>query len=185
MQYRFILTDNNQRSFRAFTWFLFFMQLAAAGVLAFNAGEKNTRLGLYVLMILYVGLFISRHISGPEKRKQELFNAALGAVYAFFWMKYVGLMALLIFAAIYLFILFVQQQKTIVGISGSGVHIKRVFKTMLYPWDQLDNVILKDNILTIDFKSNRIIQADLAGENEAINETDFNRFCKEQSGNKA
>lgn len=45
-----------------------------------------------------------------------------------------------------------------------------------YSWDQMTNVILKDTVLTMDFKNNRIIQAEI--ENEDINERDFNGFVK-------
>ena len=41
-----------------------------------------------------------------------------------------------------------------------------------------DRVILKDNILTMDFRNNRIIQAEI--DNEDISENDFNTFAKEQ-----
>lgn len=45
-----------------------------------------------------------------------------------------------------------------------------------YSWDKMANVILKDNILTMDFSNNRILQAEI--ENENINERDFNVFVK-------
>jgi hypothetical protein len=45
-----------------------------------------------------------------------------------------------------------------------------------YSWDKMANVILKDNILTMDFRNNRLLQAEI--ENENINERDFNVFVK-------
>ena len=45
-----------------------------------------------------------------------------------------------------------------------------------YSWNIMENVILKDNIITMDFRNNRIIQAEI--ENENINETDFNVFVR-------
>ena len=44
-------------------------------------------------------------------------------------------------------------------------------------WDELSNVILKDTILTIDFKNNKIIQHEVLNE---ADEKEFNNFCKEQ-----
>ncbi|MCZ2459281.1 MAG: hypothetical protein LC128_06610 [Chitinophagales bacterium] len=46
-----------------------------------------------------------------------------------------------------------------------------------HDWNELSNVILKDGILTIDFKSNRIIQQQIEEESDSINEKEFNEFC--------
>ena len=46
-------------------------------------------------------------------------------------------------------------------------------------WNELNNVILKDGLLTIDFKNNKIIQQLIKHSNQ-INEKEFNDFCKEQ-----
>ncbi len=47
-------------------------------------------------------------------------------------------------------------------------------------WEQLSNVILKDGLLTIDFKNNRIIQQSVEVSAKPINEQEFNDFCKAQ-----
>jgi len=45
-------------------------------------------------------------------------------------------------------------------------------------WDQMTNVLLKDNILTMDFKNNRLLQAEISSPD--INEEAFNTFAKQQ-----
>lgn len=47
-------------------------------------------------------------------------------------------------------------------------------------WDILNNVMLKDGLLTIDFKSNKLIQQRLDESVTTVNEKEFNEFCKEQ-----
>jgi len=48
-------------------------------------------------------------------------------------------------------------------------------------WQQLQNVVLKDGLLTIDFKNNKIIQSEiLPAESNFINEAEFNEFCRTQ-----
>ena len=54
--------------------------------------------------------------------------------------------------------------------------IKMNFPQKIIDWDLLNNVILKDNILTLDFKNNRLLQAEV--EKNGINEIDFNSFAK-------
>jgi hypothetical protein len=47
-------------------------------------------------------------------------------------------------------------------------------------WDQLNNAILKDGILTIDFKNNRVLQAEIEDRMNDVNEVEFNDFCRQQ-----
>ena len=54
--------------------------------------------------------------------------------------------------------------------------VKMNFPQKRIDWDLLNNVILKDNILTLDFKNNRLLQAEV--EKNGINEIDFNSFAK-------
>ena len=47
-----------------------------------------------------------------------------------------------------------------------------------YTWDQFSNVVIKDNILTLDFKNNKLLQGEIETAN--INEDAFNTFAKQQ-----
>ncbi|HUS03183.1 MAG TPA: hypothetical protein VMY77_15700 [Chitinophagaceae bacterium] len=53
-----------------------------------------------------------------------------------------------------------------------------VYPSKKYQWDEFSNVMLKDNILTLDFKNNKLLQAEIVNKN--INEDAFNTFAKEQ-----
>jgi hypothetical protein len=44
-------------------------------------------------------------------------------------------------------------------------------------WSELNNVILKDGLLTIDQKNNKLIQQEIDKTRTSINEKDFNDFC--------
>lgn len=53
------------------------------------------------------------------------------------------------------------------------------FPTAEYQWSQLSNVLLKDNILTLDFNNNKLIQWEIENEKN-INEVEFNEFAQQQ-----
>jgi hypothetical protein len=60
---------------------------------------------------------------------------------------------------------------------------KRSFPYTKFEWGEMDNVILKDNVLTLDFKNNKLLQGEIQhyshlGE-KPINEEAFNTFAKE------
>lgn len=46
-------------------------------------------------------------------------------------------------------------------------------------WSELNNIILKDGLLTIDFKNNKIIQQ-LIDEKNTVDEMEFNQYCRGQ-----
>lgn len=48
-----------------------------------------------------------------------------------------------------------------------------------YFWNELNNVVLKDGILTIDLKNNKLIQKEINEEISDKLETDFNDFCRQ------
>jgi hypothetical protein len=60
---------------------------------------------------------------------------------------------------------------------------KRTFPFTKYKWSDLDNVVLKDNILTLDFKNNKLLQAELHPSlyygTKPLNEEAFNTFARE------
>ena len=56
---------------------------------------------------------------------------------------------------------------------------RKAFPYKKYSWSELDNVILKDGILTIDFKDNKLIQAEI-DPNSLIDEKEFNYFANDR-----
>lgn len=48
-----------------------------------------------------------------------------------------------------------------------------------YSWDMFSNVLIRDNILTLDFNNNKLIQVEIEN-NKDVNEAAFNQFAKEQ-----
>jgi hypothetical protein len=51
-------------------------------------------------------------------------------------------------------------------------------------WNEVSNIILKDNILTIDLKNNKLIQHTInENENKDLDETAFNTFVQQQINN--
>jgi hypothetical protein len=47
-------------------------------------------------------------------------------------------------------------------------------------WKELSNVILKDRILTIDFKNDHLLQSETGEKSFDIDEETFNKFCQLQ-----
>lgn len=80
-----------------------------------------------------------------------------------------------------LFILFDHQsrQRLEIGISDKRIVINTFFPKK-YSWNAFSNVMLKDNLLTLDFTDNRILQREIQPAAGDVDEAAFNAFCREQ-----
>jgi hypothetical protein len=59
-------------------------------------------------------------------------------------------------------------------------HDEIVFNTFpkkQYSWTDFNNILIKDGIITIDFKNNKLLQKQIQSGSTAQDEQDFNEFC--------
>lgn len=56
------------------------------------------------------------------------------------------------------------------------------FPKKRFTWNELNNVVLKDGLLTIDFKNNKLLQKELESEAGKQVEQEFNKFAEEKLG---
>src|SRR5690625_4280273 len=67
-----------------------------------------------------------------------------------------------------------------IKIDEQGVLFPGTFKSPLIPWKNFNNVIIKDNILTLDLTSNRILQMELQVFEDKNKVKEINLFCIEK-----
>ncbi len=83
---------------------------------------------------------------------------------------------------IYLFFILLDQQSRVpleVGISDKQIVINTFFRRR-YQWNEFSNVVLKDDLLTLDFSNNRILQKEVFPLARQAEEIEFNEFCRLQ-----
>jgi predicted PurR-regulated permease PerM len=64
----------------------------------------------------------------------------------------------------------------LVEVGNEKIIVKRMIGASEYEWESFSNIILKDNLLTLDFKNNKVLQLEI-DEKTAIDGTTFNSFC--------
>ncbi|MCC6287850.1 MAG: hypothetical protein IT249_08195 [Chitinophagaceae bacterium] len=86
-----------------------------------------------------------------------------------------------VFILFVLFVLFDHQARhpLEVGVSDEQIVINTFFRKK-YKWNEFTNVILKDNLFTLDFKNNKVLQREIEPYISNVNEAEFNVFCAEQ-----
>jgi hypothetical protein len=180
---KFKLELNNEKvkSYDRFAIFIFLLNAAAiAGTIyAIYGNTGNNKFGFIGMIVLLLAILI--YIFNPLKKNKPFvfLSAAIGIflywTFTGYW--WVGFIMLSLFG-LYL----VSKRKLIVSLEPDKI-IYPTFPKRIIAWDELNNVILKDGLLTIDFKNDKLIQASII--NTETNEKDFNDFCNLQLKQKA
>lgn len=68
-----------------------------------------------------------------------------------------------------------------IGFSAELVVINTLLKRQ-YAWTAFNNIVLKDGLLTLDFKSNRLVQKEVLEDDdeEDADEDEFNDYCRDR-----
>lgn len=66
----------------------------------------------------------------------------------------------------------------LVTVNSKGISITKMLGNPMHEWSEFNNIILKDNLLTLDFKNNKLLQLNLTEKTEnRVDENLFNTFC--------
>jgi hypothetical protein len=143
-----------------------FIFLLIADVHFYEDAAALLLLGLYLIYLLYKS----------KKNKSVFFiNGITFFILAGSWVALQNY--LMAFACVTLGILYhLSLQKIQFVFNGSFVK-KMNYPQKAYSWEMLANVMLRDNILTIDLKNNKLIQLEIESN---INEIQFNEFVHQQ-----
>lgn len=68
-------------------------------------------------------------------------------------------------------------KKPVVNVNSKGIIIKNTLGAPVHDWSEFNNIILKDNLLTLDFKDNKLLQLSIIESGIVIDEGSFNNFC--------
>ena len=66
-----------------------------------------------------------------------------------------------------------------IGFSEESI-VFNSFPKKTYNWSDIKNVVLKDNLLTVDFTNNKLVQKEIDEEVSSHVEVEFNEFCRTQ-----
>lgn len=86
---------------------------------------------------------------------------------------------LIAFACVLMGILYHLSQQKLQFVFNDNFIKKLNFPQAEYSWNKFSNVLLRDNILTLDFKNNKLIQIEIENEKN-INAIEFNEFAQQQ-----
>jgi hypothetical protein len=134
---------------------------------------------VYGIGFLFVAILVARNVYLKQVKKQEyvrynralFFTAIVWTVMPYFqWLVFV-------FAFLGLFE-FHAKFPLEIGFTDKQIVFNSLLKKR-YTWKDFNNVVLKDNVLTLDFKNNKIFQKETIDEDGEADEDEFNEFCRQ------
>jgi hypothetical protein len=184
--FTFIVRDKKFEGYKKIASFFFLINAILFFFWAQASPGTSRRMALFMIAAVLVVYAIYHWLYKQKKEKSfiviYLLVTTVWVTETSYW--YAGLLFLL------LLILQARMENDFwIRISSARITISSLIRKH-YEWSAFDNIVLKDGLLTLDFKNNRIIQAEPDGkywENGASTETgnytgfeqDFNEFCRE------
>jgi hypothetical protein len=169
-QFEVTLKNDKVKYYKSIALLLVILNLAVFIILVistvhfYEAAAALLLTGLYLIYLLYAA-----------KKNGSIFfvNEVTFFILAGSWIVLQGY--LIAFACLILGILYhLSLQKLQFVFNGNFVK-KMNFPQQVYSWEMFANVMLRDDILTIDLKNNKLIQLEVETN---INETQFNEFAQ-------
>jgi membrane-bound ClpP family serine protease len=169
--FQLVLQNERKQAYGWISYLLLLLNIVSFVFLSFG-NSKNWMLAPAIALIILLLL----KLFGKKFNPKNLFSIAF-LISAISW----AVSRFYIFAMLQLLFMLLEwysRQKRMIIVSSGKISTRFLFKKTI-EWSELTNVILKDGFLTIDFKNNKLLQAEIDGESGEIDETLFNRFCLE------
>jgi len=179
-QYSFILKNEKTKKYRLISQLLVLFNLLGFVFLLINNEIRiamNIAL-LFAILITAVYTFFTVMEWISKKPLPDFWHRSIFVVCAFIWYKE-GFWWIAIMLFLFILLDFITHKKLVVDISDKKIIVPYIMQKTI-DWREVNNVILKDGLLTIDFKNNKLFQQLILNSDEDINEKEFNDFCKQQ-----
>jgi len=160
------------KSYKIITLLIVILNTLFFVFLLFKTNQSRSAL----ISIGFILLYTVYRFYISKKNKQRFFFDEW--IYFLLMILWVNDNILLAITNLVLFLLYtISIQKIIYNFDSSLIKQKN-FPWKKYQWNELSNVIIKDGLLTMDLKSNNLIQGEIVG--DEINEEGFNEFAAKQ-----
>lgn len=172
--YELVMQNPKLKTYQKISWLVVAMNFFAFIYITYqliNTVEFRWPLMGAVLIAAFVIIFQLKKRKEPVTQPQFLFPFF---IIMFTWVQLNNYWFVL--AILFIVVFENMSKKTLVVRIDQEKIIYPSFPKKEFHWTEIKNLLLKDDLLTIDFKNNKLIQA-LVVETD-VNEEEFNEFCR-------
>ena len=175
--YVVVLKQKNRRSVELIGLMAFAVFLAI--LLHHLITTDQHRLIVGLITLTSIGLFTSSLIQFNKRKKPDLIISFILATIVLF-----SLLKLPLIAALYIILALVYRKSVKpqeIGFSPEIIVVDGLFQKRIN-WNELNNVLIKDGLLTMDYTNNKLVQPETDdledNEDDEVTEEEFNAFCQ-------
>ncbi len=175
-QFEIILKNEKRNIYNRLSWLIIFIfAVFFSYIIIFPSDMRHRNISIATLIVVAACLGYKLYFKNTKYQP---------GIQLFFWVILTGWICMeeyLLAGFTILFLLlsaFTSRNPAVIFSKNHIIYPSLPVKSI--SWKDLNQLILKDGLLTIDFKSNRLIQQ-LVDENKTtIDEQEFNDFCRQQ-----
>lgn len=149
------------------------LALAAIAALVYHSDDYYLLNLLLFSLLLFVAIFMKLLL--VKFRIKKFILLSIAAVVLFLATHSIAFAAILM---VYGYLVRFLNINPVIQVTKEGIRIKKLFSSSTYQWNEFSNIILKDDLLTLDFKNNKLIQVSIDENEPAVDEKEFNEFCR-------
>ena len=141
-----------------------------------KSGEASVA---YLFGTIFIAVVLLWNIYQSRNNKKVYYSRAL-LIASLVWMKMPVLQWLSFVFIVLAFLEYQAKYAVEIGFSENEIVMNSLFKKR-YEWSDFNNIVLKDGLLTMDFKNNKLLQKEVQDDEEDdADEDEFNEYCRKQ-----
>ena len=153
--------------------------LALSGVTSFlSTSSTYYFINIIIAIVLLAAAMVLKLLLNRLKFTTQAL-IILAALLSFIAIRSIPFAALLIVYTLAVKKLYIPPSITF---NSEGIIINKMLSKPVHYWNEFNNIILKDDMLTLDFKNNKLLQLNIVQSDKKIDEEGFNNFCSKFIG---
>lgn len=176
-RFELVLWNEKRKLYNRFVLLLFTLNGVGSVIALLYAGKPLIGMEGLGLLIASIAANVICILISQGKIKSTIHTANFAIlVILIFWVA-IGYWWIAILVTIMIMLYRISQMELIVLVSSEMIRYPS-FPVKKIDWAELNNLVLKDGLLTIDLKNNKIIQQMVDAEKTSVDEKEFNEFCR-------
>jgi hypothetical protein len=182
-RFQFTIPNEKKNLYNRFALLLFILNAAAILLRLFyfnqSGSKKGSEIFIYLIPLLLI-IYLSFIVYNDSIKKYFKTFLIASLSLSLFWVITGPWWIAPVTLLLTLFFLMAQRELNII-VSASHISYPS-FPPKKIQWEELNNLVLKDGLLTIDFKNDKLIQQYPEPKMSMPDEREFNEFCRERLG---